>query len=86
VPPEFGISLQYGQLTGQRVDDGHDWAASLHMLNEWNDLKLASQLTRYESARDADNPWGTDARIPMGAFDFAWFTAAKASIPAISLS
>ncbi len=86
VPTELGISLQYGQLKGQRVDDGHHWAASLHMVNEWNDLKLATQLTRYEYAIDADNPWGTDTLIPMGAFDFAWFTATKAWIPAISLS
>jgi len=86
VPTDLGVSLQYGQLKGQRADDGHHWAASAHMVNQLGNFKLASQITRYEIDIDDDNPWGTDTLIPMGAYDFAWPVAAKAWIPAISLS
>lgn len=86
VPTEIGGSLQYGQLKGQRTDDGSHWAASAHMINRYNNWTLATQLTRYEYDIDADNPWGTDTLIPMGAFDFAWPAATKAWIPAVSLS
>jgi hypothetical protein len=86
VPTELGVSLEYGQLKGERVDDGDHWAASVHMVNHWNDFKLATQLTRYEYDIDSDNPWRTDKLIPMGAFDFAWFAATKAWLPAVSLS
>ena len=86
VPTDLGVSLQYGQLKGQRADDGHDWAASAHMVNQLDNFKLASQITRYEIDIDDDNPWGTDTLIPMGAYDFAWPVATKAWIPAVSLS
>jgi hypothetical protein len=86
VPTDLGVSLQYGQLKGKRADDGHHWAASVHMVNQIGKLKIASQLTRYEIDIDDDNPWGTDTLIPMGAYDFAWPVAAKAWIPAVSLS
>ena len=86
VPTDLGVSLQYGQLKGQRADDGHDWAASAHMVNQLGNFKLASQITRYEIDIDDDNPWGTDTLIPMGAYDFAWPVATKAWIPAVSLS
>ena len=86
VPTDLGISLQYGQLKGQRADNGHHWAASAHMVNQIGNLKLASQLTRYEMNIDDDNPWGTDTLIPMGAYDFAWPVATRAWIPAVSLS
>jgi len=86
VPTDLGVSLQYGQLKGQRADDGHHWAASAHMVNQLGNFKLASQITRYEIDIDDDNPWGTDTLIPMGAYDFAWPVATKAWIPAISLS
>jgi hypothetical protein len=86
VPTDLGVSLQYGQLQGQRTDDGSHWAASAHMINRFDDFTLATQLTRYEYDIDADNPWGTDTLIPMGAYDFAWPVAAKAWIPAVSLS
>ncbi len=56
------------------------------MVNQIGDFKLASQVTRYEIDIDANNPWGTDALIPMGAYDFAWPVATKAWIPAVSLS
>jgi hypothetical protein len=86
VPTDLGVSLQYGQLEGQRADDGHHWAASAHMVNQVGNLKLATQITRYEIDIDDDNPWGTDALIPMGAYDFAWPVATKAWLPAVSLS
>jgi hypothetical protein len=86
VPTDLGVSLQYGQLKGQRADDGSHWAASAHMVNQFGNFKLATQLTRYEIDIDGDNPWGTDKLIPMGAYDFAWPVATKAWIPAVSLS
>jgi hypothetical protein len=86
VPTELGVSLQYGQLDGRRADDGSHWAASVHMVNRFGNLKLATQLTRYEIDIDSDNPLGTDELIPMGAYDFAWPVATKAWIPAVSLS
>jgi hypothetical protein len=86
MPTELGISLQYGQLKGRRVDDGHHWAASVHMVNHFGGFTLASQLTRYQIHIDDNNPWGTDTLIPMGAYDFAWPVATKAWIPALSLS
>ncbi|MGD8589210.1 MAG: hypothetical protein PVG22_10310 [Chromatiales bacterium] len=86
VPTELGVSVQYGQLKGKRADDGDHWAGSLHMVNQFGDFMLASQLTRYEIDIDDNNPWGTDSLIPMGAYDFAWPVATKAWIPAMSLS
>ncbi len=86
VPTDLGVSLQYGQLKGQRADDGHHWAASAHMVNQLGNFKVASQITRYEIDIDDNNPWGTDTLIPMGAYDFAWPVATKAWIPAVSLS
>ena len=83
---ELGISLQYGQLKGTETEDGDHWATSAHMINRWGNIELASQLTRYEYRIDSDNPWQTDQLLPSGAFDFAWFLAAKAWVPAISLS
>ena len=86
VPTDLGVSLQYGQLKGQRADDGHHWAASAHMVNQLGNFKVASQITRYEIDIDDNNSWGTDTLIPMGAYDFAWPVATKAWIPAVSLS
>ena len=86
VPTDLGISVQYGQLKGKGTDDGSHWAASAHMVNQIGKLKIASQITRYEIDVDADNPWGTDTLIPMGAYDFAWPVATKAWIPAVSVS
>lgn len=86
IPTDIGASLQYGQLRGQRTDDGSHWAASAHMINRLDNWTLATQLTRYEYDIDSDNPWGTDTLVPMGAYDFAWPAAAKAWIPAVSLS
>jgi len=86
IPTDLGVSLQYGQLKGKDASDGHHWAASVHMVNQLGNLKLATQLTRYEYDIDSDNPLGTNNLIPMGAYDFAWPVATKAWIPAVSLS
>jgi len=86
VPTELGVSLQYGQLKGRRADDGDHWAASVHMVNHWNNWLLATQLTRYKYNIDDNNLLGTDKLIPMGAYDFAWPAATDAWIPAVSLS
>jgi hypothetical protein len=86
IPTEAGFSLQYGQLDGKRVDDGDHWAAAVHMLNRFDGFTLGTQLTRYEYDIDADNPWRTDKLLPMGAFDFPWFTATEAWVAAASLS
>jgi len=86
VDTDLGVSLQYGQLKGRRTDDGHHWAASVHMTNSWNNWLLATQLTRYKYDIDADNALSTDALFPMGAYNFAWPVASDAWLPAISLS
>jgi hypothetical protein len=83
---ELGVSLQFGQLEGEAADDGDHWAASIHMVNHFGDLTVASQLTRYAIRIDDDNAWGTDQLLPMGAYDFAWPVAAKAWLPAVSVS
>jgi hypothetical protein len=86
VPTKLGVSLQYGELDGRRADNGHHWAASIHMTNSWNNWLLATQLTRYRFDISDNNPLGTDELIPMGAYDFAWPVATNAWIPAVSLS
>lgn len=84
---DLGISLQYGRLNaiGFNDDDADHLAASAHMKNRFGNLTLVSQLTYYEVNITANNPWGTDSLIPMGAYDFAWPVATKALIPAVSL-
>jgi hypothetical protein len=85
-PAEVGISAQYGQLDGERLDDGDQWALSVHMVNAIGALKISSQITRQEVRIDDNNPWGTDAVYPSGAYDFAWLTATRAWLPAFSVS
>jgi len=87
VATDVGASLEYGELKSEGPqDDGSHWAASLHMVNKWNNFTLATQLTRYEYDVDANQPLGTDDLVLFGAFDFPNTVAAKAWIPAISLS
>ncbi|CAA0110526.1 Uncharacterised protein [BD1-7 clade bacterium] len=83
---DLGFSLQAGQLKGTRADDGNHWAASVHMVNTIDKWLISTQLTRYQFNIDANNPWGTDELIPMGAFDFAWTVASNGWIPAMSVS
>jgi hypothetical protein len=85
-PADLGFSAQYGQLEGERLDDGDQWALSVHMVNAIGALTISSQITRQEVRIDNDNPWGTDAVYPSGAYDFAWLTATRAWLPALSVS
>ncbi|MCB1917688.1 MAG: hypothetical protein KDG52_18490 [Rhodocyclaceae bacterium] len=87
VTTDVGASLQYGELKSDGPqDDGNHWAASVHMVNKWRNFTLATQLTRYEYDVEADQPLGTDDLVLFGAFDFPNTIAAKAWIPAVSLS
>jgi hypothetical protein len=83
---ELGMSFQYGDLKGKRVDNGDHWAVSAHAVTHWQGLTLGTQLTRYRFDIDSKNPWGSQELIPMGAYDFAWPVATDAWIPALSLS
>jgi hypothetical protein len=84
---DIGFSLQYGQLESKGPqDDGDHYAASVHMLNKWNNFTLTTQLTRYQYDVDANQPLATKNRVQFGAYDFPSTAAAKAWIPAISLS
>ncbi len=85
VPSEIGASLQYGRLKGVETDSGDLFAGSVHMRNFFNGFTLGTQLTYYKYDISADNPWGTDELVPMGAYDFAWPVAARAWIPSVSL-
>ena len=94
VSTDIGFSLQYGQLESNGAqDDGEHYAASVHMVNKWNNFTLATQLTRYEYDFDAYTPstattiaTPTDKVIQFGAYDFPSLAASKAWIPAVSLS
>lgn len=87
VPTDVGFSLQYGQLESEGPqDDGDHYAASVHMVNRWNNFTLASQVTRYKFDVDDMQPLGTDELVQFGAFDFPNTVAAEGWIPAVSLS
>jgi hypothetical protein len=87
VATDLGVSLQYGELKSEGPqDDGDHYAASVHMVNKWDNFTLATQLTRYAFDVDAAQPLGTDKLVQFGAFDFPNTVAAKGWIPAISLS
>ena len=84
---DLGFSLQAGELKSRGVQsDGNHYAASVHMVNQWGNLKLATQLTRYEFDVDVDQALGTDDLVQFGAYDFPSTAAAKGWIPAVSLS
>ncbi|MDT8311535.1 MAG: hypothetical protein RQ732_08835 [Methylophaga sp.] len=84
---DFGVSLQYSELSSKGVQsDGDHYAASMHMVNKWNNFTLASQITYYDYDVSALQPLGTDKLVQMGAYDFPSTAAAEAWIPAISLS
>lgn len=85
---ELGVSLLYSQLDSQKngVDDGDRYAASIHMVNSYKNVTLKTQLTRYEMSVDGDNDAKDDSLITMGAFNYGEGVAAKAWIPAASLS
>ena len=84
---DLGFSLQYGELESKGPQpDGDHYAASLHMVNTWDNLKLATQVTRYEYDVDPRQPLGTAALVQYGAYDFPNTVAAEAWVPAVSLS
>lgn len=84
---DLGISLQYSDLKSKGPqNDGDHVAASIHIVNKWQDFTLATQLTYYNYDVDARQPLGTDKLVQMGAYDFPSTAAAKVWIPAISLS
>lgn len=91
IPTDVGFSLQYGELKSNGVqDDGDHYAASLHMINKWNNFTLATQLTKYKFDIDTYSPATTgaptDKLIQFGAFDFPNVVATEGWIPAVSLS
>lgn len=87
VDTALGFSVEYGQLDSQGPqDDGSHSAASVHMINKWDNFTLASQLTYFSYDVDAAQPLGTDTLVQFGAYDFPNTVAAKGIIPAVSLS
>jgi hypothetical protein len=94
IPSEVGFSLQYGELESKGTqDDGDHYAASVHMVNKYNNFTLASQLTKYKYDIDAYTPFTsttaptpTEDVIQFGAFDFPSLAATEGWIPAVSLS
>lgn len=95
VPTDLGISAQYGTLEAKGAfdEDGEHHAFSFHMVNQIRGFTLKTQLTsykfnvdQYSAEYDPSSPWDADDLIVMGAYDFAWATAAKAVIPAVAVS
>lgn len=87
IDTDLGASLQYSELESKGVQsDGDHHAASLHMLNMWNNFTLASQITYYDYDVSSRQPLGTDKLVQMGAYDFPSTAAARAWVPAVSLS
>jgi len=87
-PQDFGFSVLYSKLDSQLsgVDDGSRFAASVHMINRYGKLTLATQLTRYEMSVDKDNNGKDDTLITMGGFNYGEGVAAKAWLPSFSLN
>lgn len=80
IETELGASAQFGLLKGNGVPDGNHYAASLHMVNRYENWRLATQITRYGYALGGPN------LVPMGAYDYAADVAAEAWVAAGSLS
>ena len=85
IPTDIGFSMQWGELDGKRAEDGDHWALSGHMVNTFDNVTLATQLTRYEFNVDSGSLGGSKL-VPLGAYAFAWPVASQAWIPAVSLS
>ncbi|MBT8339715.1 MAG: hypothetical protein HKP58_20950 [Desulfatitalea sp.] len=84
---DIGASFQYGLLNSNgSQDDGSHFAGSIHAVPKFGDATLALQLTYYSLDVDENQPEGTDKLVTMGAFDFPTLVAARAWIPAASLS
>ncbi|MDQ8202819.1 hypothetical protein [Pelagicoccus sp. SDUM812003] len=77
---EYGASFQLGELDGVGgLDDETHWAASLHAVTDIGNWKLGTQLSYYELN-------GVGDTTTFGAYDFPVETAAKAWVPAVSVS
>lgn len=82
IATDLGASVRYGFLDGKGgLDDGHHYAASLHMVNKLGAWTLATQATRYEYSLSG----GADL-VAMGAYDWVADVAARAWIAGASLS
>jgi len=87
VNSDLGLSLQYGELASQGIqDDGSMFAGSVHAVTKWDNWKLATQLTYQDYDVDAMQDLGTDEMVQYGAFDFATIIPAEAWIAGLSLS
>jgi hypothetical protein len=83
----LGGSVQYGMLESNGPQaDGNHYAGSLHMVTKWQEWTLATQLSFYRYDVDAAQPLGSGELVQFGAYDFPSLVAAKASVPAVSLS
>lgn len=85
---DFGFSLLYSQLesTTTGIDDGERFAVSGHVLNQYKNFTLKTQLTRYEMSVDNNGDGADDALVTMGGFNYGEGVAAKAWLPSVSLS
>ncbi len=87
VKADLGVSLQYGQLKSRGPQrDGDHWAGSLHAIIKFSGFNLTPQLTYYAYDVDDEQPLGTGDLVQFGAWDFPTLVAARAYIPAVSLS
>ncbi|WP_224772754.1 hypothetical protein [Pelagicoccus enzymogenes] len=76
----YGVSLQLGELDGMGgLEDGSHWAASAHAVTDIGNWKLGTQLSYYELD-------GVGDVTTFGAYDFPVETAARAYVPAVSVS
>lgn len=80
VSGEYGASLQLGELDGVGgLSDEYHWAASLHAVTDLRNWKLGTQLSYYDLN-------GIGDVTTFGAYDFPVETAARAWVPAVSVS
>lgn len=80
VSGEYGASFQIGELEGVGgLSDESHWAASLHSVTDMGNWKLGGQLSYYELN-------GVGDVTTFGAYDFPVETAARAWVPAVSIS
>lgn len=77
---ELGFSLQYGQIhNGETHQDGDHYAVAVHMEGDYEAWHLKLSAMRYEYYLKTPPGVSGDVVI-IGAFDFAYEVAAKASL------
>ena len=87
ISTDLGMSLEYGQLKSHGTEgNGRYYAGSVHMVNKAGNFTLGTQLSDYAYIVDPRQPLGTAALVQFGAYDFPNTVAARALVPAISLS